>query len=568
MTAYRQRRFTRCKTAIQLALLTALAVFTFSASALAAAAGADESPGTAAGDVFHQLAQGKRLTAERTYRTPDKPTVYLTFDDGPSKLTGQVLDILAKEHIKATFFALGENAEAHPDMIKRILEEGHTLGNHSYNHVYSELYANFQNFWEQIAKTERIFQQIADIQPALVRAPGGTYTNFDPYYFYLMQQAGYTMIDWTADSGDSRRAGVPTAEIIQNVKASRLTPEINILFHDGAGHDNTVKALPEVIHYYKEKGYAFAPLGPDVKPSQFPSGKSKWKRSWSEPEFRSLLEQVEAHGALMRQAQAEPGAYGSQTGAGQGAYGGLAGADGAEQGAYGRSAGVGGAGQGVYGLSVGAGGAGQGAYNWLIQGVGRAQAGGQVQPSAGVTEEAAVAGADVDAQAVEQTRRQAETALAESQQALAQSSHPPLLIETAGGGLLLPQDVYSDDSGRIELPLRPLAERLGGRVDWEAASKTAIVHRGLTEIVYSLSEQAIRVYTLGQLTAIYHLPDMRLVDDSLRVSLSGALALLNAKVTGSRIADGQKIVAVSLPAGLLWKTNGANLRNSLYAFGG
>ncbi|NOV02813.1 polysaccharide deacetylase [Paenibacillus planticolens] len=253
-------------------------------------------------DIYQKLKNGKRVQAEKTYVKPEQPTVYLTFDDGPSKLTGKVLDILKEEGVKATFFALGEQAKEHPDLVKRIVKEGHTLGNHSYNHVYNELYSDFQTFWDQIQSSEDVFADIADVRPQLVRAPGGTYTNFDSYYYYLMDQAGYTVVDWNVDSGDSKRLHVPASEIWQTVKASPLEHELTVLFHDGTGHESTVEVLPKVIAYYKNLGYAFAPLTTDVKPEQFRVGKSKWSRSMSAAHFQQLLKETQqyalAHGHL------------------------------------------------------------------------------------------------------------------------------------------------------------------------------------------------------------------------------------------------------------------------------
>ncbi|UKS26527.1 polysaccharide deacetylase [Paenibacillus sp. HWE-109] len=249
-------------------------------------------------DLYHKLQTGKRLADEKnekTYETPEQPTVYLTFDDGPSKLTSQVLDILEKEDVKATFFALGEQAKAHPDLVKRIVKEGHTLGNHSYNHVYKELYSDFQTFWDQVQRSEEVFADIADVRPQLVRAPGGTYTNFDAYYYYFLEQAGYTTVDWNVDSGDSKRAHVPVNEIWQTVKNSPLEHEITVLFHDGTGHESTVEVLPQVIAYYKKLGYAFAPLTTQVKPKQFSLGKPKWSRNMSLSHFQALLKETQQY---------------------------------------------------------------------------------------------------------------------------------------------------------------------------------------------------------------------------------------------------------------------------------
>ncbi|WP_233354745.1 polysaccharide deacetylase family protein [Paenibacillus sp. JZ16] len=107
------------------------------------------------------------------YKKQSDKTVYLTFDDGPSDLTLDVLDILKREGIKGTFFVLGKEAETRPEIINRIYEEGHVIGNHTYDHRYDELYGHFQDFWGQIKKTEEIIRLITGERPQLVRAPGG-----------------------------------------------------------------------------------------------------------------------------------------------------------------------------------------------------------------------------------------------------------------------------------------------------------------------------------------------------------------------------------------------------------
>lgn len=215
--------------------------------------------------------------------------VYLTFDDGPSKLTDQVLDILKKEDIPATFFVLGEHAKRMPEVITRIVEAGHVIGNHTYNHDYSALYQGFSTFWGQIKDTEEVLLGITGARPELIRAPGGTYGHFDQTYFDLLQQAGYKVFDWNIDSGDSKRRGVPASEIIRNSTPKNLSNEVIVLMHDGAGHAETVKALPEVIKFYKKQGYSFRTLSVEQKPVQFQlsnkikhSGRKAPSRAWIE----------------------------------------------------------------------------------------------------------------------------------------------------------------------------------------------------------------------------------------------------------------------------------------------
>jgi peptidoglycan/xylan/chitin deacetylase (PgdA/CDA1 family) len=250
-------------------------------------------------ETFQMLKSGKRpVTQVANYVTPEQPTVYLTFDDGPSKLTGKVLDILQKEGIKATFFMIGEEAESHPELVKRVVKEGHSIGNHSYNHVYKELYTDYDNFWKQIEQTEQILFKLVGFNPQLIRAPGGTSTNFDAFYFYYLEQAGYIVTDWTVDSGDSDRRNVPAEEIICNIEKASLRHEMTVLMHDGSGHGTSVEALPEVIRYFKEKGYVFSQLTPEVKPIQFPVVKTKWNRSISFSHYKEQLKGARAYTAF------------------------------------------------------------------------------------------------------------------------------------------------------------------------------------------------------------------------------------------------------------------------------
>jgi peptidoglycan/xylan/chitin deacetylase (PgdA/CDA1 family) len=205
--------------------------------------------------------------------------LYLTFDDGPSKNTVQVLDILKREGITATFFVLGEQVLKQPELVKRIVKEGHAIGNHTFDHKYKRLYGSFAEFADQVMKTDEAIYRTTGVRTTLVRAPGGTYSNFDQGYFDAMKAAGYQVHDWNVDSGDSKRQGVPASEILTTIKGSKIASKLNVLLHDGAGHAESVKALPSIIKYYKEKGYTFAKLTDQVEPIQFKvASKLKWNR--------------------------------------------------------------------------------------------------------------------------------------------------------------------------------------------------------------------------------------------------------------------------------------------------
>ncbi|MFX3631287.1 MAG: polysaccharide deacetylase family protein [Candidatus Pristimantibacillus sp.] len=231
------------------------------------------------------------LSVPISYASDVERMVYLTFDDGPSKNTLEVLDILDKAEVKGTFFVLGKQVVKYPEITKRILKEGHSIGNHTFNHKYEELYgSSFGKFAEQVMATDEAIYKATGTRTNLVRAPGGTYSNFDQGYFDALAAAGYLVHDWNVDSGDSKRRGVPADEIIKAVKDSKLLDKVVVLMHDGEGHEESAKALPSIITYYKSKGYRFAALTEEVKPIQFRIAEQlKWDRAEVKPSEAALL---------------------------------------------------------------------------------------------------------------------------------------------------------------------------------------------------------------------------------------------------------------------------------------
>jgi hypothetical protein len=218
-----------------------------------------------------------------------------------------VLTLLKKEGIQATFFVLGEHVLQQPKLAKRIALEGHSIGNHTFNHKYERLYGSFTEFADQVMKTDEAIYRTTGVRTTLFRAPGGTFGNFDQGYFDAMAAAGYQVHDWNVDSGDSKRLDVPASEIIAKVKGSKLADKLIVLLHDSAGHEESVKALPAIIKYYKGKGYSFAPLTDKVKPIQFTVAKKlKWSRAEvTEPQRTKLAQFSEALGRSSRKAHAE-----------------------------------------------------------------------------------------------------------------------------------------------------------------------------------------------------------------------------------------------------------------------
>lgn len=190
--------------------------------------------------------------------------VYLTFDDGPSKkITPEVLDILKKYNIKASFFVLGSSAEKNPKLLKRIREDGHAIYNHSYSHNYREIYSRPKNFISEIKRTDEIIDSIIGKNSfkKIIRFPGGSFGENRAEFRKAAADEGYVYIDWNAENGDGLKNNIPVKNLIKEVKkTAEGKGELVILMHDSNTKATTAKALPETIEYLISKGYRFSTL--------------------------------------------------------------------------------------------------------------------------------------------------------------------------------------------------------------------------------------------------------------------------------------------------------------------
>jgi peptidoglycan/xylan/chitin deacetylase (PgdA/CDA1 family) len=184
--------------------------------------------------------------------------VALTFDDVPDpRYTPQVLDILARYKVRATFFVVGSRAAAYPSIVRRMRREGHIIGNHSLNHaVFSRI--PLSSFKRQIVRTDAILRPLAGYSPKLVRPP---YGEIMPKQIEWLRQNGYTVVNWDVDSVDWR--GTDSSHILLNIKKT-LQPGSIILQHAGGGDgqdlSGTIKALPRLIKLLRSKGYQIVTL--------------------------------------------------------------------------------------------------------------------------------------------------------------------------------------------------------------------------------------------------------------------------------------------------------------------
>lgn len=182
--------------------------------------------------------------------------VYLTFDDGPSKLTDQFLDILREENVKATFFMQGTNLKKEhlQASVKRVTEEGHYIGAHSMTHEYKTLYKEGQ-FVPEMNDTLALIQDLTGTTPNLVRPPYGSMPGLkNEQIRNQIVDVGMKVWDWTIDSNDWSLKGKPD-EIVETIKNETNVDIEVVLMHE---KQQTLEALREIIAFYREQGYEFA----------------------------------------------------------------------------------------------------------------------------------------------------------------------------------------------------------------------------------------------------------------------------------------------------------------------
>lgn len=190
---------------------------------------------------------------------------YLTFDDGPSKYTIQILDILKKYDAKATFFVIGNCiCEENREILERIVAEGHAIGLHANNHSYEKFYADENSFLKDYECLYNTLKEDYGIETAIFRLPGGSackYLNGNGRkYVDKMRERGFSCFDWNVTGEDS--VGNPTVYSIQkNVfdRVFRYERPI-VLLHDSVIADVTVEALPGILEKIQEAEYQFDTL--------------------------------------------------------------------------------------------------------------------------------------------------------------------------------------------------------------------------------------------------------------------------------------------------------------------
>jgi peptidoglycan/xylan/chitin deacetylase (PgdA/CDA1 family) len=187
--------------------------------------------------------------------------VALTFDDGPDPVyTPQILDVLARYEVKATFFVIGRRVDAHPEMVRRIVAAGHAVGSHGYSH------AILRGVWPgeittELDQSDAALYRAAGIRTRLFRHPGGMQGAFLPF---VARAGGWRVVVWSVDPRDYTQ---PAAGEIARRVLEAAHPGAIVLLHDGSPDGNksreqTVAALPAILEGLRAGGYRIVPVTP------------------------------------------------------------------------------------------------------------------------------------------------------------------------------------------------------------------------------------------------------------------------------------------------------------------
>ncbi|WP_071188747.1 polysaccharide deacetylase family protein [Trichormus sp. NMC-1] len=197
--------------------------------------------------------QGK--TVYKVEPKNNEKVIALTIDDGPwPKTTVEMLDILKQNDVKATFFWVGSSLKNHPEIAKRVVAEGHAIGNHTWNHLYKRMDAATAK--NEIEKTNELIYQTTGVKTSIFRPPGGYLNNGLAAYAKSQKNSVVMWSVTSADTDPRAKYQVFVKNVLRDAKPGAI-----VLMHDGGGNrERTVKALPEIITGLKQKGYRFVTM--------------------------------------------------------------------------------------------------------------------------------------------------------------------------------------------------------------------------------------------------------------------------------------------------------------------
>ncbi len=208
---------------------------------------------------------------EKTPEPTEEKVAYLTFDDGPSEHTEEILNILTEKDAVATFFV--KHNGKYIDKLEPILKQGSALAMHTYSHDYKQIYSSVDAYFADLKQIQDVIFEKTGVTPTIMRLPGGSSNQISKQYckgvvtqiVERLNAEGYIYFDWNVDSRDASTDKDKSAEaLLNNIKNSCKDKRvINILMHDTNDKKSTVEALPQIIDYLREEGYIFMTLSPN-----------------------------------------------------------------------------------------------------------------------------------------------------------------------------------------------------------------------------------------------------------------------------------------------------------------
>lgn len=196
---------------------------------------------------------------------PKGKTIYLTFDDGPGPDTGRLLDVLKRYNVHATFFVVDTG---YPELLRRIVDEGHSIGVHTCSHRYGQIYSGAEAYFEDVFAMQQVIQDATGVETWLLRFPGGssnTISRGSPglmtYLTQAVEECGFSYFDWNVDSDDAGSAKTSGAVFQNVVKGVQENTYSVVLQHDI--HGCSVDAVERIIRWGLDNGYRFLPLQTD-----------------------------------------------------------------------------------------------------------------------------------------------------------------------------------------------------------------------------------------------------------------------------------------------------------------
>lgn len=208
-------------------------------------------------------------------RAADEPkAVYLTFDDGPSKNTAVVLDALKAQGAKATFFIIGKNVAGNEALLKRMVDEGHSVAIHTYSHDYKAIYASVDAYLDDFNKAYTAIYDACGVYPTMFRFPGGSINGYNGTIYQQiiaeMTRRGFVYYDWSVSSEDATGKKFSgdqlTANVVSGVAGSKHPI---VLMHDAPDKTATAGAVASMVQKLKASGYDCRALTNDVRPITF-----------------------------------------------------------------------------------------------------------------------------------------------------------------------------------------------------------------------------------------------------------------------------------------------------------